>query len=1200
MHPAETSLLLDTRRWTLDTFPPMSSGVLLSALAIGYLLLLFGVAFYGERRSVYPGNKRLRPWIYSLALGVYCTTWTFFGAVGTAVHEGWSYVPIYLGPVLMFVLATPFLERLAAIVRAHNITSIADLISSRFGKSPGLAALVAVIALTAGVPYLALQYKAVGTSLDVLTGTPGAHVGWLDDTALYVALLMAVFAMLFGTRRLDATEHHEGVMLAIAFESLVKLLAFAAVGVFALLHLDKAPPLRETALGPSASTLFSGNFLITTGLSALAIFCLPRQFLVGFVECADQSDIRRARLVFSGYLLAFTLLVVPIALAGMGSGLDAKHHPDSFVMTLPLELGATELAVLAFLGGLSAATAMAIVSSIALATLVTNDLVMSALWRGRWLKTTGGHDIGRLVLWLRRLAILGIALLAYAYHRNTITPASLASIGLLAFAAFAQLAPPILAGLYWRRASRRAVFWGLMTGFAIWIYTLLLPNFAAGGLIGPGLVAHDGPWDMLWAEVQAWLGLTRLSPVIRGSLLAIGGNVLVLVTLSLLSRSSLRDRLAATAFVRPAVQLSPIRTVGGTRVGDVLTLAERIVGSQAAQDALQEYAEQTRRALPRPTDPADRRLLQHMERVLAGAIGASSARLIFTHALRGRGLAAEEVAEMLDETSQELRFSRQLLQATMENVSQGISVADAEGRLVAWNGRYLEMFEYPPGLVHVGTPVADLIRWNALRGEFGNTDPEEQIRKRLAHMKAGTRYVNQRRRANGRVYEIRGQPMPDGGYVTTYTDITEFKHTEEQLREATQTLELRVAERTHELSKALAAEAEAKRAAEQANATKTRFVAAASHDLLQPLNAARLFASALGDSQDSAAVREIAGRIEGSLRAAEEVLDDMLDIARLESGAMRTEITEFSLDEVMLDLERQFAPIAAKRGLRLRVRRAGAWVRSDRVLLRRVLQNLVSNALRYTQRGGVVVGARRRGRRLVLQVWDTGPGIAEQHQALIFGEFRGLEGPSPWGEKGLGLGLSICDRIARLLDLDLGLQSRVGRGSVFSVALDTVEAPAPSARPAPVAAVPVSPSSLAGGTVLCIDNEEAILDGMQTLLERWGLRVLRAGTAAETRRLYDEHAPDVVLADYRLGDDDDCDGLELLQSLRNGLAPVRGALITADHGAALTTRANELGFKVLRKPVKPAALRALLGALLASAAQASGDEDLSPSPPAAA
>jgi PAS domain S-box-containing protein len=1155
----------------------MVSGFLLSALAVVYLLVLFGVAFYGERRSVYPGHARLRPWIYSLALGVYCTTWTFFGAVGTAVRDGWAYLPIYLGPALVFLFAAPFLERLVAIVRAHNITSIADLISSRFGKSPALAALVAIIALTAGVPYLALQYKAVGTSIDVLTGAAGSHPAWYADTALWVALMMAAFAILFGTRRLDATEHHEGVMLAIAFESVVKLVAFAAVGLFALAHLDIAPSLAATPLGDAAS-VFSGDFVVTTALAAAAIFCLPRQFLVGIVECADRRDVRTARLVFTGYLAVFTVLVVPIVLSGLGTGVATSHKPDSLVLTLPLLRDAPWLAVIAFLGGLSAATAMVIVSSIALATMITNDLVMPTLWRGRWLKTTGDHDIGRLVLWLRRAAILSLALLAYAYHRNTVAPASLASIGLLAFAAVAQFAPAILAGLYWRRATRRAVFWGLAVGFALWAYGLLLPNFAPDG---GSTVAGASPPPV--AVLIEWLGFARLSPLVAGALLALAGNVLVLVAISLFGGISLRERMAATQFVRPALPPAAAASLTSARVGDVLAIAERIVGSDAASAALREHSLQTLQPLPRATDPADRGLMQHMERVLSGAIGASSARLMFTHALRGRGLAAEEVAELLDETSQELRFSRQLLQATMENVSQGISVADSEGRLVAWNGRYLEMFGYPADMVRIGRPVADLIRWNALRGEFGDTNPDEQIRKRLAHLRAGTPYVIQRTRLSGRTYEIRGQPMPDGGYVTTYTDITEFKHNEQQLLEATQTLEQRVTERTVELSKALAAEAEAKQAAEQANSTKTRFVAAASHDLLQPLNAARLFASALGDSPtDPAAVREIAGRIEGSLRAAEEVLDDMLDIARLESGSMRAELTVFALDEVFADLERQFAPLAARRNLRLHIRRARTHVRSDRVLLRRLLQNLVSNALRYTQRGGVIVACRPRGGRLEVQVWDSGPGIAEQHRKVIFDEFRGLDRPSPWGEKGLGLGLSICDRIARVLQLALSLRSEVGRGSVFSVHLDPAQ---PSAATATAASneAPASPASLVGGTVLCIDNETEILDGMQTLLQRWGLRVLRASTADEARSVYSLQRPDVVLADYHLGEGS-CNGLELLQSLPAfDTGPVPAALVTADHGADVAERARALGYKVLRKPVKPAALRGLLGGLLAAA-----------------
>jgi signal transduction histidine kinase len=421
--------------------------------------------------------------------------------------------------------------------------------------------------------------------------------------------------------------------------------------------------------------------------------------------------------------------------------------------------------------------------------------------------------------------------------------------------------------------------------------------------------------------------------------------------------------------------------------------------------------------------------------------------------------------------------------------------------------------------------------------------------------------------------------MPDGGYVTTYTDITDFKQTEQALREATQTLEQRVADRTRELETALEAQRDAKRLAEEANATKTRFVAAASHDLLQPLNAARLFASALEERAGDETVRTLAARIDSSMRAAEEVLDDMLDIARLESGTMRAEIADFNLAEVFEGLERQFAPLAQRRSLRLRVTRPACRVRSDRVLLRRVLQNLISNALRYTQRGGVLVGCRRRGASVEIVVWDTGPGIAEQHQQAIFDEFRRLDRVSPWGEQGLGLGLSICDRIARLLGLELGLRSAPGRGSMFRVRVPMgAAAPAPAAESPPAPAT-AAPSSLVGVAVLCVDNEPEILAGMTALMSRWGVRVVTATDSQTARRLAAAEHPAVVLADYRLGDGDD-DGLALLVELCHaGVAPPIGALVTADHSAALAERARELGFPMLRKPVKPAALRALMGAL---------------------
>jgi signal transduction histidine kinase len=498
-------------------------------------------------------------------------------------------------------------------------------------------------------------------------------------------------------------------------------------------------------------------------------------------------------------------------------------------------------------------------------------------------------------------------------------------------------------------------------------------------------------------------------------------------------------------------------------------------------------------------------------------------------------------------------------------------------RIVAWNRRYLELLGYPDAMVYVGRPVADLIRWNAEQGELGPGDPEVQVEKRLAHMRAGTAYTFQRTRRNGRVFSIHGQPMSAGGYVSTYTDITEFKLAEQALLEAKQGLEERVDQRTHELSQALEAQRSAKQQAEAANASKTRFVAAASHDLLQPLNAARLFASAL-ESRARAypELNELAARIDGSMRAAEELLNDLLDVARLDSGALRPEISGFPIAELLEELRRQYAPLAQARALRLSVVDCREVIRSDRVLLRRIVQNYLSNALRYTERGGVVVGCRRRGRELEIAVYDTGPGIAEHERERIYAEFSRLDQGSPWGEQGLGLGLSICDRLARLLNHHLTLTSRPGRGSLFGVRVPRDLKARRVQRPA-LPAMPAESLGLRGLRVLCVDNDRPILDGMEALLGTWGVVVLKARNAAEAEHAAAAMDIDVVLADYHLGDG--VDGLELLRRLHaSRAAGFAAALITADHGTELALIARTAGYPLLHKPLRPAALRALLDA----------------------
>jgi PAS domain S-box-containing protein len=669
-----------------------------------------------------------------------------------------------------------------------------------------------------------------------------------------------------------------------------------------------------------------------------------------------------------------------------------------------------------------------------------------------------------------------------------------------------------------------------------------------------------------------------------GALFALALNIVILVMTSWLRGASLQQRRAARAFATPKHPISGLATITA-RVGDLEAVAARVLGTAAARRALEQYAAHSLRPVPSLGAPVDRGMLQHVERVLAASIGPSSARIVLTHALQRKGLDVDEVAEALDETSQELRFSRQLLAATMDNVTQGISVVDADMQLVAWNRRYLEMFDYPSDLVTVGRPVADLIRWNAARGEFGDGDPEQQVAKRLAHMRAGTAYSYQRRRKNGQVFSISGQPMAGGGFVSTYTDITEYKRTEQALLDAKEDLELRVEQRTRELSEALEAQRNAKLQAEAANIGKTRFVAAASHDLLQPLNAARLFASAL-ESRAAAhpELAELASRIDGSMRAAEELLKDLLDVAQLDIGVMRADITIFSVAELLEDLRQQYAPLAESRQLSLHVAACREAVRSDRVLLRRILQNYLSNALRYSERGGVLIGCRRRGRELEIGVYDTGPGIAAHQREHLYVEFTRLDQGSPWGEKGLGLGLSICDRLARLLNHGLTLRSQPGRGSVFGVRVPRVidaRREARLARPSTVH----DPKSLRDFSALVIDNDPLILDAMQVLLEQWGIRTALARGSAEALALVESEAFDVMLADFHLGGGNggDGNGLELVQRVAKRMLELHGAsgaavLITADHGMELVRAARKAGIPLLHKPVRPAALRALLSA----------------------
>ena len=1173
----------------------------LLGLSIIYVLLLFAIARWGDRVGFGRLSPRFRAITYSLGLAVYCTSWTFYGAVGSAATSGWLYLPIYLGPILVIVLGWGLVQRIVAISKENNLTSIADFIAARYGKARSLAVLVTVIATTGSVPYIALQLKAIVAGFDVISNFGGGTAG--IDEGLVVAFALALFAILFGTRKIDAAEHHDGMMLAIAFESLVKLGAFIAVGLFALDVLAGNP---TAATGRAAESSFvdifsleslPSSFLTQLLLASAAILCLPRQFHVTIVEARSDTDIDSARWIFPLYLLLFSVLVVPITLAGMRVLSAVDVGADAFVLALPMQAGQDWLTVLAFLGGFSGATGMVIVACVALSTMISNEIVMPLVIRSRASSEADPRDYSSLILTVRRVSIAFIAGLGYAYYSAAGETAALASIGLLSFAAAAQFAPLLLFAIFWPRSTRRGVLAGLIVGWMLWLYTLLFPALAKAGAFSRSFV-DIGPFGQAWLRPEALLVDLRTDPLTHGVTWSLCANVLVAVVVSLASRQSVAESIQARAFTTPrgpSVRGLIASGRSGIETSDLLALAERFVGEHHARKSFADFATSEGLVIA-PGADADPSLVQFTERLLAGAIGVSSARIVMTTALRRTGMDIGDVVTLLDETSHAIRFNRQLLESTLENITQGVSVVDSNQRMIGWNRRYEELMEYPPGMVHVGQPVAELIRYSARLGRFGDRDPEREVNKRLDHLRRGEAYVYQSARGDGRVIEIRGQAMGDGGYVTTFTDISEFKRQEAALVEAKELLEQRVADRTAELERAMLALSDAKQEAEDANTSKTRFLAAAAHDLLQPLNATKLFAALLYENrrQLPREQRDLADRIQKGLGSVEELLAALLDISRLDTAAPEPSIEAIRVQDLFAALRLQFAQAFEDDGLELRLHETRYWVRSDRALLRRILQNFLSNARRYTRTGGVLVGVRRRGDFLALQVIDTGVGIAPEDRARVFEEFQRLGGSNKGHDRGLGLGLAIVRRIALLLGHEINMRSEVGKGTVFEVLVPPARAETrDTSRQDPLRP---APSSMLGEHILCIDNEADILDGMAGLLSKWGALPSTARTREEAlatcRRIRDEHDrdPSLLLVDFHL--DDGETGLDVIDTIRAGTGREIPALVlTADHSDEVAEIVRERGLAMLNKPVKPAALRAQITSLLSRVGASSRSVD---------
>jgi Na+/proline symporter/signal transduction histidine kinase len=666
--------------------------------SFAYLGVLFSIAFYGDKRADAGASIINSPYIYSLSLAVYATTWTFYGSVGRAALSGIGFLPIYLGPTLMAALWWTVLRKIIRISKANRITSIADFIASRYGKSALLGALVTVIAVVGVVPYIALQLKAVSASFtvlmhypDIVTGRGEAGPLWLDTT-LYIALLLATFTVLFGTRHLDAAERHEGMVAAIAFESLVKLVAFLAVGIFVTFGMyngfgdlfrraDAIPALHGLltldggAGGGERATFVSWASLIV--LSMLSILFLPRQFQIAVVENIDENHVNTAIWLLPLYLLVINIFVLPISFGGIlhfpGGSVDA----DTFVLTLPMLEHQQALALLVFIGGLSAATGMVIVETIALSTMVCNDLVMPLLLRLKPLRLRHRANLSGLLLGIRRGAIILLMVLGYAYFRLAGEAYALVSIGLISFAAVAQFAPAMLGGIFWKNGTRNGALAGLSAGFLLWAYTLLLPSFAQSGWLPASFLEH-GAFGIDWLKPRQLFGLQGLDQISHALFWSMLANVGGYVGVSLTRKPGAVERAQAILFVDAYAHgcgaVGSHLWRGSASSAALLDLLRRFLGTARADEACARLNPQS----------SDAELVHFAEIQLAGAIGAASARTMIASVVDEQPLGLDEVMAMLDETSQAIGYSRQL-----EQKSGGLETALAE--LKAANARQAQV-----------------------------------------------------------------------------------------------------------------------------------------------------------------------------------------------------------------------------------------------------------------------------------------------------------------------------------------------------------------------------------------------------------------------------------------------------------------------------------------------------------------------------
>jgi len=1089
---------------------------LVAATAFGYLLLLFGIAYYGDRRRAQGRSLIANPYIYTLSLAVYCTSWTFYGSVGKAANEGLTFLPIYIGPTLIAFLWWFVVRKLIRICKINRITTLADFLTLRYGRGILMGIVVTVWLILADMPYIGLQLKAISTTFDILVGTPhsqASNLPFYADNAFYVALILATFGSMFGARHLDPSERHEGLVAAVAFESLVKLVAFLAVGLLVSYFLfpGLGEIFRQTSNRPDLKGLFLlgsspqnsyGLFLVQTVLAMGAIIFLPRQFHMAVVENTDEKHVLTAAWLLPLYLFLINIFVLPLACGGLLLGFPPSQG-DTFVLQLPLTSGHPWLALVAFIGGLSAATAMVMVVSITLSTMLLNSLVtplLAIFWRGR--------DWSKWLLFFKRLGIFIVILLGYISYRTLGPLTMLVEMGLIAFAGVAQLAPAVFGAMYWRRATRWGANTGLAAGFACWAYTLLFPYLIHAGWFSEDILTY-GPWGIGLLRPTALLALTDFHPLNHAFFWSMLLNIGLFVGVSLLTAPSADEEEQAARFVdvfmvSPEVGLEP-RTANLPEAPQFVALAAKFVGLAKAREALQEFITENHLETETLWTDADKlRLRDYIERLIGGSVGPAAARVVVDGYLASRGSRLDGVFDLVGEVSHSLEESREALKQRLNELSilnEAAQHSTSSLSLPQILESILRLLHHKIGVIQSSIRLLDEDGVLRLESYLGSTILP---RLELALTPDMSTLVGQCSLSRNLISipDVSQLPADSSpglhpaemqasfilvplatesqvlGVLCTASSQKKFFPPEqldffrslanqvslaihnaslyEKIIRFSKELETKVAERTLELKNKSLELSEANRALKEMDRLKTEFLANVSHELRTPLNSILGFTLNLLDGVDGAINEEQRQSLQKVERASHRLLqliNDVLDLSKLRAGRMELNAEKTNLDNILEEALQTIEPLARAKDISLKVEEAEVPpVLVDRDKIIQVLLNLLGNAVKFTDSHGritVILDKVSLPEKpgvlkdyVAVRVSDTGIGIKEEDLKNIFQEFVQIDSSATRRHGGTGLGLPISRHLVEMHGGRIWVESEYGKGSTFTFILPMPEADA--------------------------------------------------------------------------------------------------------------------------------------------------------------